>query len=94
MENIKKIPWKEKEDKIVSKEDFLNGLPFEDVSDVQQMLYLTYNDISNIDNILDAVCNIKENPPEIPRIDLIESKINEIIDFCVQQGANIEKLPE
>lgn len=47
-----------------------------------------------IDDLLDAVCNIIENPPEIPRLDRIEAKINEIIDWCISQGASIERLPE
>ena len=37
-----KKPWKEKEDKIINKDDFLNELSYEKVSDFQQMLYLLY----------------------------------------------------
>jgi len=56
------------------------------------------NDIKIQDNLLDAVCNIIENPPEIPRLDRIEAKINEIIEWSnnvpPEWKSFIEKLPE
>ena len=48
MEEIK-MPWKDKEDKIKDKIDFLNDLEFEQVSDVQQMFYLTYKKIEGLE---------------------------------------------
>ena len=47
--SIEKINWKEKEDNIVSKDDFLNGLSFKDVSPIQQMLYLQYKRIEELE---------------------------------------------
>ncbi len=47
--------WKEKEANIVSKDDFLNGLNFEEVSDMQQMLYLQYKKIEELEVIVNAL---------------------------------------
>lgn len=44
-----KIDWKSKDDKINSKIDFLNGMEYEEVSDVQQMLYLIYKKIEELE---------------------------------------------
>lgn len=41
--------WKEKTDKINSKTDFLNGMEFEDVSSIQQMLYLIYKKVEELE---------------------------------------------
>ena len=49
MELLEKINWKEKEERVLSKNDFLNGMAFEDCSDVQQMLYLTYKKIEELE---------------------------------------------
>jgi len=50
-----KEDWKEKEDEITSKDDFLNGMEFEEVSDIQQMLYLIYKKIEGLETELDIL---------------------------------------
>ena len=41
--------WDDKEIEIVDKNDFLNGLEFERVSDIQKMLYIEYKKIEQIE---------------------------------------------
>ena len=47
--------WKPKEDSITSKEDFLNGMEFEEVSGFQQMLYLLYKKIEDLEARITAL---------------------------------------
>jgi hypothetical protein len=54
-----KKPWKEKEEIIDNKDDFLNGLPFEEVSDMQQMLYILYKKIEELDDRIKILEEVK-----------------------------------
>lgn len=60
MEELEKVNWKEKEDKIENKEDFLNGLPFEESSDIQQMLYIMQKQIDEIKIDIKEIKEVKE----------------------------------
>ena len=53
VENYKK--WKEETEDIVSKDDFLNGLPFERSSTIQQMLYLLYKKIESLESTISGL---------------------------------------
>lgn len=48
-EMTKRTDWKPKEENIVSKDDFLNGMEYEEVSHLQQMLYLLYKKIEELE---------------------------------------------
>ena len=49
MELFEKTNWKEEKDNISSKADFLNGMKFEEVSNTQQMLYLMWKKIEELE---------------------------------------------
>lgn len=44
--------WDDKEIEIETKEDFLNGLKYEDVSDLQKMIYILYKEIEKLKLLL------------------------------------------
>ena len=44
--------WNDKEIEIETKEDFLNGLKYEDVSDLQKMIYILYKEIEKLKLLL------------------------------------------
>ncbi len=46
---FERTPWKEKTEKISTKEDFLNGLEYEDVNPHQQMFYLAWKKIEDLE---------------------------------------------
>lgn len=50
MSVLEKPPWKDKEDTIKDKTDFLNGMEYEEVSDLQQMLYILYKKIEELED--------------------------------------------
>jgi len=47
---------------------------------------------NSLEELLASIIIKEENPPEIPRLDNIEAKINEIIDWANNEGANIDNL--
>ncbi len=57
--------WKQKEDNIVSKDDFLNGLEFGQVSDIQQMFYLQYKKIEELEERIKKLEEVKINERSI-----------------------------
>ena len=40
--------WNDKELEIVDRDDFLNGMKFENVGDIQKMLYKIYDEIEKL----------------------------------------------
>jgi len=60
--SVEKENWKAKTESIESKNDFLNGLEFNKVSSIQQMLYLVYKKIEELEKEIEELKKEIESP--------------------------------